>query len=57
MGYYNENGLVDGNIPIGKACPFIDECKLKMDRCPTQEKPKTVPFSCAAARLHSLLKK
>lgn len=57
MGYCNSNGLVDGNIPAGKPCPFLDECGLRFDRCPTPDKPKEVDFSCAAARLFSLTKK
>lgn len=57
MSYLNANGLKDGNIPAGNACPFLSECGLKFDRCPTSDKPKQVDFSCAAARLFSLTKK
>lgn len=55
MSYCNENGLVDGNIPAGKPCPFLDECSMKFDRCPTPESTKPVDFSCALARLHSTI--
>jgi hypothetical protein len=54
--YVNTNGLVHGNIPAGKPCPFEDDCKVKMNRCPTKDSLKTVDFSCAAARAHSLIK-
>ena len=60
MDYENANGLVDGNIPAGKACPFLSECNFKehrLARCPTTEAPKQVDYSCAAARLFSLTKK
>ena len=52
----NSNGLVNGRIPAGKPCPFETECKLKMERCPTKDSLKTVDFSCAAARAHSIIK-
>jgi hypothetical protein len=54
--YTNDHGLVGGNIPAGQPCPFLDACKLRFERCPTPENLKTVPFSCAAARLHALVK-
>ena len=47
--------LVDGNIPAGKACPFLDECGFKKDGCPTVEKPKVNSFSCAGARLWDMI--
>lgn len=53
--YLSVNGLVHGLIPAGKACPFLDKCKFKVHTCPTEEKPKSNHFSCAAARLHSAL--
>jgi hypothetical protein len=56
MSYLNQNGLEDGNIPKGKACPFLQECGLRNDRCPTQENPKPVNYSCAGARLFSLVR-
>jgi hypothetical protein len=57
MSYLNTNALVDGNIPAGQSCPFAGECKLIMERCPTEDNLKTVAFSCALARLNSLIKK
>ena len=55
--YLNSNGLENGRIPAGKPCPFLTECGLRMDRCPSPEALKENPFSCAAARLHSMIKK
>lgn len=46
--------LVDGLIPKGQACPFLNDCGLKVGRCPTEATPKTVDYSCAAARLHDM---
>lgn len=37
------------------ACPFLDDCLLRSERCPSTEQPKPQPFSCAAARAFSLL--
>lgn len=55
MSYLNENGLVDGNIPAGKACPWWKPCNMKVDRCPSEAKPKEVDYSCALARLNSTI--
>ncbi len=58
MSYLNTNGLVNGNIPKGQPCPFLAECKFRVDNCPSAEKPNTEhDYSCAAARFHSMLKK
>lgn len=51
----DRNGLVDGNIPAGQVCPFLEKCAMKFDRCPTKESLKPVDFSCAAARGFSYL--
>lgn len=42
--------LVEGNIPAGTPCPWALQCTLRIDKCPTTEKIKEVPFSCGAAR-------
>lgn len=55
MDHTNTNGLVDGYIPIGKPCPFLEKCGRRDDRCPTEEKPKLVLYSCAAARAWSMI--
>jgi hypothetical protein len=52
----NSNGLVNGNIPKGTACPFIADCGLSTSNCPTKDKTKDCDFSCAAARAWSLCK-
>lgn len=53
--FLDDNGLVDGNIPKGQACPFLQKCGLRVDGCPTKEKPNNLHnYSCAAARAHSL---
>lgn len=49
-------GLVDGNIPAGIGCPFANECGMRQAHCPTAERPREVPFSCGAARLHSMVR-
>jgi hypothetical protein len=53
--YTNLNGLVDGNIPAGQPCPFIGQCTMKNERCPTEGNVKPCAYSCALARLHSVL--
>jgi hypothetical protein len=53
--YTNSNGLVDGNIPAGQACPFVGECVMKNERCPTEGNVKQCAYSCALARLHSVI--
>jgi len=55
MSHTNSNGLVNGNIPAGQACHFLGHCKFKQTSCPSTERPHTNPFSCAAARLHSMV--
>lgn len=52
--YLNLNGLVDGLIPVGKACPFLSECELATSFCPNGSN-RNVDFSCAAARALSLM--
>lgn len=53
--YLNANKLINGLIPAGQACPFLDKCKFKVHTCPSEEKPRSNNFSCAAARLHSAI--
>lgn len=57
MSYLNSNGLEDGNIPAGQPCPFWESCKMRTDNCPSQSQPKPRAFSCALARLNSMIKK
>jgi hypothetical protein len=52
----NSNGLIGGNIPAGNSCPFLSECSLRNERCPSAENIKTNDFSCAAARMFSTCK-
>ncbi len=54
--YLNANGLVDGNIPAGNACPFAGNCTMQNERCPTDGNTKPNDYSCGAARLHSIYK-
>jgi hypothetical protein len=54
--YLNENGLVRGRIPPKTPCPFHKECGRKTDNCPSKQRTKENEFSCAAARLFSLIK-
>ena len=46
--------LVDGNIPAGAACPWHSECAYVFEACPTETKPRTIAFSCGAARLFAM---
>lgn len=48
--------LVNGLIPAGTACPFLDNCKFKVHTCPGADgRTKVNNFSCAAARLHDMV--
>ena len=51
--YLDRNGLVEGKIPAGHGCPFLDSCKSKEKVCPTAEATFTVPYDCEHARMHS----
>lgn len=55
MSYLNENGLVDGNIPAGKPCPWWGKCSMKVERCPSTTSLKPHAYSCALARLNSTI--
>lgn len=45
--------LVNGLIAANAACPFLSICKLKIHSCPGGANgTRSIPFSCAAARLH-----
>ena len=54
--YLNSNGLVRGLIPPRTPCPFFEECGRREDRCPNEINLKEHHFSCALARLHSIVK-
>ena len=58
MKYYNANGLVHGNIPADKECPFWETCGRRTENCPSESNGnlRSHPFSCALARLASLVK-
>lgn len=43
--------LVDGKIPAGQPCPVNQDCPWLVKQCPTENECKTVPYSCAMARL------
>jgi len=47
--------LVEGCIPAGKECPFVQECGFRTESCPSGNNLKSVPFSCGAARLHNAI--
>lgn len=46
----------NGNIPAGQACPFLLVCEMRCGRCPDTLIAKARPYSCAAARAHSLIR-
>jgi hypothetical protein len=54
--YLNSNGLIDGNIPKGKPCPWLSQCELRDSNCPTGTN-KNNDFSCGCARAFSLTTK
>lgn len=56
LAYINANGLIGGKVPAGKPCPFAAECSMINNHCPTDDELKDAPYSCATARMHSLLK-
>lgn len=51
----NTHGLTDGKIPSGKACPWINNCALRVQTCPTERTAHPTPYSCGLARFHSLM--
>lgn len=55
--YLDCNGLVNGLIPKGKPCPFLDRCKLVNERCPSESHQPPGNYSCASARLWSITTK
>ena len=49
--------LINGLIPAGTACPFLNNCKFKVHTCPGSDNGvKAKGFSCAAARMHDMMK-
>lgn len=52
--YLNLNGLVNGLIPAGDACPFLAKCDLYTSFCPDGSN-RSKDFSCAAARAFPLV--
>lgn len=55
MYHLNANGLSNGSIPAKTICPFLKECGLKTEECPSETSLKEKPYSCAAARAWSML--
>ena len=53
--HLNTNGLVAGDIPAGRACPFRFGCPHRTARCPDKANLLAWPFSCASARACSML--
>lgn len=51
----NANGLIDGGIPEDKACPWINNCAMRVQTCPTERTAHPTPYSCGLARFHSLM--
>ncbi len=47
--------LVNGKIPAGLSCPFLDRCQA-MANCPTPANILACDFSCGFARAFELLK-
>ncbi len=51
----NKRILIDGVIPAGTVCPYLEKCEARVDRCPSEESLKTINYSCAAARAFASL--
>ncbi len=47
--------LLNGLVPAGDPCPFLDKCKFKVHQCPTIVNTKPTDYFCAAARIHARL--
>ncbi len=47
--------LLNGLVPAGDPCPFLDKCKFKVHQCPTDTNIKATDYFCAAARIHANL--
>ena len=56
MNHWNKNGLINGAVPAGNACPFIATCKYRLSKCPTDTALHDKQYSCSVARLLSLSK-
>ena len=59
LDFYNSNGLEDGRIPAGKECPFLAECRIRNDNCPSEARGNVRhehAFSCGGARAISIAK-
>jgi len=56
--WLNNCGLVNGNIPAGNECPFLKECEMLTDNCPSVARGniRKHSFSCACARAFALIK-
>jgi hypothetical protein len=55
LDHTNTNGLVNGDIPANQPCPFHTTCPMIFERCPTPENLNPHPFSCACARMQSII--
>jgi hypothetical protein len=53
--FLHANGLVAGRIPAGTACAFANECGMRQAHCPVEGSVRGLPFSCGAARFHSMV--
>lgn len=53
----NTHGLVDGDVPAGKQCPYWDVCQARTENCPAHDNQNLRPhgFSCALARAFSMM--
>jgi hypothetical protein len=54
--FLDANGLVGGDIPANTPCPFRVGCPRRDARCPDNANLRPHPYSCAAARLQSMIK-
>jgi hypothetical protein len=55
--FLNANGLVDGRIPVGKDCPFKNNCAVDAAGKYRRSLVMNKKFSCALARGFSIVKR
>jgi hypothetical protein len=47
--------LLNGLVPAGDPCPFLDKCKFKVHQCPSDSNIKTTDYYCRVVTIHAKL--